>query len=344
MIEPGIYFDIAEQDYRSDPALGSSDLKQLVLGAPEFWWARSAPAPEREAAHLRFGRAVHAQVLEGEAEFRNRFARMPEGALRTDDDLKAWLTARGRNNLPVRKAEKIALAVQLDPTVLIEDQIRQEAQERGLTLLSAAEFDQVLGAAKSIAANPDLASAFCNGRPEVSVFWTVMVDGQEVRLKARFDYLKVRGIGDLKTIGHTRGLSFAEACRHQIASCRYDIQAEHYLEARGQLPALVEAGRVVGDVDRDWLRDVCAEPEFGWAWVFLHSGHGPFTWCCSLSPGNPILERARRDIDAALARYAGFQSSVGELQPWLEPATMHELEDEDLPRWFTRGSLEPIAD
>ena len=73
--------------------------------------------------------------------------------------------------------------------------------------------------------------------PEVSVFWEhEMDDGFVVPCKARFDYLKGRGVGDIKTIRNPYGRPFGEACMRHIVDYRYDIQAAHYLAARAELP------------------------------------------------------------------------------------------------------------
>jgi len=35
-MEPGVYLDMAEDAYHSDPSLGSTDIRRLLTGASEF--------------------------------------------------------------------------------------------------------------------------------------------------------------------------------------------------------------------------------------------------------------------------------------------------------------------
>lgn len=347
--EPGIFFNLPEAAYHADPALGSSSLKALLRGPTEYWVDShlnpdkpSDEGSEREARHRIFGRAVHKLVLEGQQAFERCYMPAPSGPdlLVTDAHLAEWLTARGETKLPRSKADKARLARSIDPRVRILDDIRDQAARDAITILDEPDFRCIQTAAGLIAAHPDLTDAFSGGMAEVSIFWTEDVCGTPVRCKARFDYLKLRGIGDLKSIGNTKGLPFAEACVAQIAAYRYDLQAAHYLRARAVLPALVAAGAVQGDHDPDWLSKVAAAEEYGWAWVFFHSGGAPLVWAASLSPGSAILEAADEDRAQALRRFARFSGQFAPDEPWIEHAPMTELDIDDMPVWFTRRQLE----
>ena len=113
----------------------------------------------------------------------------------------------------------------MDPTVRIEDVELKRIADAGQTVLSADDWARVMVASAMIQKNPELATAFQGGIPEVSVFWTVA----GVRLKCRFDYLKPQAIGDLKALGNTMGDPFPIACRKAIARANMSVQAAHYM-------------------------------------------------------------------------------------------------------------------
>jgi len=182
--------------------------------------------------------------------------------------------------------------------------------------------------------NPDLAAAFEGGLPEVSVFWEEIEDGFVIRCKARFDYLKVRGVGDLKSIRNPLGRPFGDNCTHSIANYRYDIQAAHYLEGRDWLRYLFEEGLVYGDHDPAWLKRVADCQQFAFQWVFFQAEGAPITWSRSLSPGNPILDIAERDRQKALEVYRQFKQSFPDDQMWLLQEPVTELDLNSLPGWF----------
>jgi hypothetical protein len=340
-IAPGIYFDMPESEYHADSALGSTDLRRLLASGPDYWWHSAmnpARPPDEPTAAQSFGRALHKLVLEGRQAFDALYEREPDGdnVLRLDADLADWLTRRGVK--PARsKAEKIAQIMSIDPTVRIADDVRARARAAGRVLLSSDEYDRVVIAGALITRNPELVTAFEGGMPEVSVFWTHSVDGYTYRLKARFDYLKARGIADLKSIRNSRGIAFAEACRRAIAEHRYDIQAAHYLSARARLPSLVADGCVSGDHDPQWLRRVVDAPEYGFAWVFYQATSAPITWAASLSPGNPITDVAIADIERALATYRQFTDTYGPDDMWVLSEPLRELDMSEMPGWWGRA-------
>lgn len=119
-----------------------------------------------------------------------------------------------------------------------------------------------------------------NGRAEVSVFYT---DSYGDRYKARFDYLRVRTLSDVKTHAYREGMepiaSFCQA-RDRYG---YDFSAACYMEARlDALPKLVAAGQVyrcetvpfVGVIaspadaeDMAFFEEVAAFDDPSWWWI-----------------------------------------------------------------------------
>lgn len=306
MIEDGIYFGLDEDEYHADPALGSTDIRRLKKSGPDFWWhSRMNPLRPKDsdtAAKL-FGRAVHKIVLEGRDKFERLYVRRP-------DEL-ARLTAKERATLA----------------------------PNGQDVLDGEDYDRILVAGALITKNPDLATAFSGGMPEVSVFWsTRMDDGFPVRFKARFDYLKPRGVGDLKSIRNTRGIEFPSACRRAISEWRYDIQARHYLEARAQIERLFMQASVFGDVDDEFLLNVVQAPAYGFQFVFFQATDAPITWSTALSDGNPILEHAANDVAGALAVYRTFMNRFGPNTMWILQEPVNELDVSEMPAWFGRAA------
>ena len=117
-------------------------------------------------------------MLEGNQAFSVRYVRRPDDLARLDAKAKAQLCPNGE------------------------------------TVIEGNDFDRIKVSGELIAKNPELAAAFEGGVPEVSVFWErPLDDGFVVRCKARFDYLKIRGVGDSKSISNYMGRPFGErAC------------------------------------------------------------------------------------------------------------------------------------
>lgn len=348
--EPGIYFGLDAETYHADPALGSTHLKRLLTSGPDYWW-HSALNPARpvdndDTPSLIFGRAVHAMVLEGLDALRGFYERAPEpdGLLVTDADLTAWLDANPDavaalgEKIPRTKAGKVALITRIDPTVRILDVIKEAAEEAGRTILSADDFDRILAAGTMIRANPALGQAFAGGVSEVSIFWNHIPEGggEPIRCKCRFDYLKVRAIGDLKSIRNVMGLPFDAACRRAIATYRYDVQAAHYMAGRAQLPGFVADGKVFGEHDPEWLARVAASEETAFVFVFYQAAGAPITWATQISPGSPVLEYGRSSADQALWTFADFRKRFGSEAAWVLTEPITELDVNDLPAWFGR--------
>jgi hypothetical protein len=351
----GLYFGLDEERYHADPALGSTDVKRLRTSGPDYWWfsALNPNRPPHEAKpHQTFGRAVHKLVLEGVEPFTRVYQRADDGAevLRTAEDLAGWLKAHGETKVPRAKAamiEAIQACVRelaaLDESVAmpkIEEVILREAEEAGREILKADAYDRILGAAAAIAENEGLATAFQNGQPEVSLFWTEDVEGFPVRCKARFDYLKPRGIGDLKSIRNSRSVDFVEACRRAIAEYRYDLQAAHYLRGRSRLPDLVAGGAVYGASPEvlAWLVEHVVPAEApAFQWIFYQSEGAPNVKSYVLSAENPIaIHIAGIEVAAALRKFVELSRAYPPGRPWRLTSPPEELHLEDLPAWYGR--------
>lgn len=314
--EDGIWFGLEESEYHADRALGSSDLK-LLLGDPAaYWWDRLGPGSEddeKDTDAKKLGRAVHRLVLEGPARFEACYGRAIH-----DGKTKAG------------KEESAEIA------------------EAGKERLVAKIYDRARAAGTVIRANPHIASAFTAGMPEVSVFWTDEIEGMPVRRKARFDFLRIRAIVDLKSCAPYMDWTFRATALRAIRYWRYGIQAAAYTETRRQIPRLVREGRVFGApeaggladaiargvVPADWLERVAAQSEaddgFAFVFVFWASSGAPLTWAGSLSPGNSILEHGRAEAARAMSRFVECMREFGSDVPWLRPHPLEEISVEEV--------------
>lgn len=309
--EDGVYFDMPFDEYLADPALGSSSVKKLRKNPSSYWydsWMNPHRPPDRDTPWRLRGRALHKLVYEGEQTFDAMYARGP------DQDPDAT------------PAEKAAAT----------KEFKKRALARGRAMLDAGDYDRIVIASAMITKNPELSTVFAGGMPEVSVFLTIEVDGEIVRIKARFDYLKIRGIGDLKSVANILDLEFQEACLKAVSTYRYDIQAKLYLNVRAALPEFVSDGAVHGDYDREWLRKVANAQAFGWQWIFYQTEGAPITWSTKLSPANPMCEVAQNDIDAALQRFVDYRRQYGTDQ-WLLIEPVREIEISEMPSWYARN-------
>lgn len=314
---PGIYFGMSASEYHSDPSLGSTGIRALIKSARKYW-LRSL----RNPAHLRYieadkdstvmGTAVHVALLDGADAFTSQYVRRP------DDQPGATPAQKGA----VTKAANVAAAA------------------AGKISLHGDEWGIIEDLSWLIPSHPDLADVLIGGEHEVSIFWEDPNTG--VACKCRFDILKPRGIGDLKTIENQFDERLEVACKRHIKRFRYDIQAEHYMEGRSQLPLLLKAGQVFecnhatnvdmakGAQDRvNFVKECARTNEFFFQLVFA-SKSMPEVWGCYFSRKNPILQRARVHIDGAFETYVRFADGAQEKE-WPETWKLSELMDEELP-------------
>lgn len=308
-LTPGIYFDLPEDKYHADPALGSSDMKRLAMSPARYWWeSRLNPLwePGEQTPATIVGSARHCIAFYGEKTFRRRYGRKTE----------SWATKAGKEE-------------------------KADFDAAGLTPLNEADFDRTLLTKKLIEANPYFRDTFAGPiAHEVSVFWT----SRGVPKKARFDGLKERAIVDLKNIANEREIDFRKACLRYLHNYQAHVQAEHYREARLAM-AQWAPDKLITD---KWafVNDCIHSQEWAWVWVFLQKTGAPEVEGLQLTyrklPGgeemNPIFEAGRRLIDRAEANYLRCMEQYGPGTAWIEPRPIMELDTAQmtLPSWFLR--------
>lgn len=337
LIPNGIYCGLDEEEYHADPALGSTGLKKLLVSPPDYWWSSPLNPLKQESEEtpaLKYGKAVHKCVLEGVEQFTGIYAPKPrandyESVLVTADDLRGFLKDKGEKTSG-NKPDLIARAAAYDDCPIILDNEIAEFEASGKIDLSRDDYNRVLAATKFIQANNHLSEAFTDGMPEVSVFW----EEHGVRLKCRFDYLKYGALVDLKSIGNTKGIDFGRACFQAMANYNYPLSAAHYMNGRRQMKRLYQQDLIYGDFDEQWLKNVVNNPSFAFVFVFWQSKGSPITKGITLSPMNPIIERAENEIKSAIAVYKEYMDRFGSHTAWILEEPLVEADDSLMPAWF----------
>lgn len=267
----GIYFGMPEAEYHADPALGSTDLKRLLM-SPSRWWAQSLFAQEwrgnleleddkEDSAGKRFGRAVHVKVLEpwrfDECYFTPEDP--PEEYPTTIEQLRAAVEARWEAGIdaglgfvkPVKSASKTewlkacnTLGIQtMDGWKAAQAELaagREELSRRWRTTISL--IGRMLDAPRDDLGGKSQREVFLKGGySEVSVFWT---DDRGIRLKCRIDYLRPKATLDVKTYGAREDQEPITAFVGAVSNYAYDMQGSHYIEGRQQIGRLLEERKV----------------------------------------------------------------------------------------------------
>lgn len=310
MFKDGIYFDLDEDDYHADPALGSTGIIKLIWSPPDFWWNSEMnphrPDDKDDTPALIAGKALHRFVLEGPQSMAAKYVRRPDDLPDATPSEKAAVTKEAKKGL-----------------------------DYGMELLHGDIFDRITIAGTMISKDPELKTAFQGGYPEVSMFYT---RPDKVRVKCRFDYLKPGGFADLKSIGNTLQEDFRMACLKAIRYRNYTVQASHYLAMRAMLPQLVTKGLVfangAGEVataeQETFIKKVAETKKFGMAWVFYQKDKAPITHSRSLSWENPIVKTELEKVERGIDNYKKYLKQYGK-DIWVLSAPMTELTEDELP-------------
>jgi hypothetical protein len=332
--EDGTYFNLSESSYYADDALGSSDLKRLTISGADYWYYSllNPERPDDETRARRNGTALHCCVLFGSDEFHRRYicevskADYPE-ALVTVDDIKRELRANG-GTVSGSKGELTARLRSFGDYTFWDDLV-SEQEASGKIVLKREDYSRIVIASEMIKRNPELESCFENGVPEVSVFWTV--DG--VRFRARFDYLRMFAVIDLKSFTNVMDKPIDLAINSAIFNHRYDVQSHHYLNARERMREHIRAGRVFGDIDRDWLNKLAAVDDYLFTFVFYTVNGAPIARAVDVPPGGMVDGAAGADVARAIETYKKYRAHYGD-GLWVDLTPRRTLGDEDVPGWM----------
>lgn len=338
----GVYFGLSEESYFADDALGSTDLKRLLLSGAEYWYysLHNPHRPEDEETRARRnGHAFHTCILFGQEEFERQYVcelskeDFPD-ALVTIDDLKRELRKIG-GGVSGTKAELIARLNGMSSRFQVWDELVAAQAASGRKILKAEDYWRIITASDSIRATPVLERCFENGVPEVSVFWTD--DG--VRFRARFDYLRYQSIVDLKSFTNVTRKPPEMAVVSAIYNYSYDMQAAHYLNARERMRGFVRDERVFGEVDREWLKALAEVDNYIFTFVFHSLNGAPISEPVNIIPGSIPEGAAAADIGRAVDRFKQYRDKFGDGQ-WFHLARMRTLTEDMIPAWHRTAPID----
>ena len=350
----GIYFGLDEDAHRDDPALGSTDHKDIIY-SPVQWQAKrqhqlmsdldidltddaeaAAKLDRKRAAGRLFGSAIHTIILDGQEAFDAKYfvpAEQPEGLLKTKEQIGGALEPFGVKLASAVKLAEYVMTARAHGLPLHEDWLQeQDALAAGREPMSRrwAAMIRLIGTLLDTQ-RPDHGGKsireryMSGGYPEVSVFWTTP-DG--VRCKARFDYLRIKAIIDVKTYRAMPGMETVAAFCRAVGSYAYDMQAAHYIEARAQVRDFIRDGKVFGDVDPAWLDKLAAyEGEVTWSWLAVQTAGLPEIDVIELPANGLVFSAAQRQVETARGLYRTYADHFGPDELWVNQRGLVILDD-----------------
>ena len=337
MLPDGLYLNLPMRLYRDDPALGGSDLG-AILTNPVQWHARERnqawrelnPPTTEESAATRFGTALHTMLLEPD-EFDARYFEDPEppNLPETKRDIADGLKRIGVS-LPSMGEDLLtfqSLARQHGLSTM-DDWRAMVAAERGERETLSKSWRVTLELIRrTFERHPEAPKFLSKGLAEVSVFWT---DPNGVRLKCRYDWLRVRTVADVKTYSLREGDESVQGFVSAAERYGYDFSAAHYMHMRTEaVPALVDNQQVFdaspmvdgrahltlnypADDDLFFLRRVAAEREPSWWWIACMTMGYPEIDCIEFPMSLLQFQSAAYQVDQAKATYLEYRNRFGD--------------------------------
>lgn len=306
------------EEYFAAPGLSNSGMRDLAVSPYRFWHLHlnpERPVIEPTAEQL-LGSAVHAAILEPD-EFEKRYAcqaEVPDGCLRTIEEMRQFLKDKGRTPKGTRKSEVIAQVQDYDPSVPILEIIEREHAEAnaGKHIFSAEDWRRIGGMAAALWDEPRVADILGGeGKAEYPIF--TMDADTGVTLKGKIDWLAPTLSMDLKSFRVPRGKSVDKAVNDAIFWERYYVQAHVYALLRGW-PQNFSGETVLAFVESDPPHEVrlrSLRPKMG--------GNVNLFW-----------ERARIEVRQLIRTYAECKTHFGDA-PWKYAQEITVLQDEELP-------------
>lgn len=336
-MKSGIYFGMHEDEYHSVHALGSSNIKQLLMN-PVGYWATTAigkqvlidtgVAKETDSDDTTskiFGRAAHTIVLEPDR-FDDLYIErkpMPSHYLGTKEQMREAIEDKGGQSLPrgasrsdlARAAKMCGLSISDDWQT---DFIIEAAGREVLSDVWMARLRLIAHLMDTPRADIDGQSIRQNtmpdGAPEVSVFWEE--DG--IPMKARFDWLRWMGAVDVKTYGARDDANPIEFFLSSVARYGYDLQRAHYEHGWKRIPDFVKSGAVFNATPADMamLEKIKPDAPMYWRWLAIKTTGMPEIDRIDFEQG-AVLESARIQRAQAVETYRRYYEAFGLEQPWV---------------------------
>jgi len=339
---PGVYFGLSEEDYHADMSLSASGIKNLKKGSIVFW-RDSSMNPEREREerdHLNYGTAIHKLILEGEDSFFEGYYFPPAkddhpDALDKSDEYKAALRGHGLK-LSGTKYDMKSRLLEAKADVRFWDDIQDAAAtaNAGKKPVSLDWWRKMKTTSEILKRHPVLSKAFVNGYPEVSVFWK----WGNVPMKARIDYLRLKGVVDLKSFSPQHGGgNIEQSMRRAVINNGYHIPAAVYTQATIEAKKLIAKGAVFGDVDQEWLSRFQAKKIIDFMLVFVEVNTWPAVGAMRLPAGDDVMSCGFAAAKGGLADYENGVKTWGHEVPWIDQSSPVDLSASDLPNYFFEG-------
>lgn len=354
----GLYFGMPDGVYHSIPRLSASGIKDMRIH-PTLFWAKSwmnVNQVRRETDAMRIGTAYHKRILEGRAKFQIDYGpkfsddMVPNDCLNTVDDLKAFLEANDHTTKG-KKSELVARVREFAPEKPIYEDLKTAhlAMHQGKELLYSNILDNIEISAAFIEKNPSTNRCFVGGYPEVVVLW----EEQDVKFKARLDYLKAKAIVDLKTFSNPQEKPIEGAIYATMASRKYHIPASVYLRAAAEASRYLKAafkeceggniptwrkhenifGAIEEDVNEDYARNLSACQEHDFYFVFQLTGDVPIAECYKF-PRQMMWGIGETIINDAIRDFKHYHEIFGS-DMWVTTKGIEEFDDSKFPVYAT---------
>lgn len=193
-MEPGIYYDISNEDYHRGAGVSKSQLDDIAINPAIFQWRKLAPEDSEKKAALDMGTALHCLLLEPD-EFEKRFIIAPEFNRRTTE---------GKAN------EKAFL---------------KDCESTGMTVMTAEEGRKLKLMQASAFAHPAARWLLeAEGHQEASIYWNDEQTGELCRIRPDKFLTGQPVIVDVKKVA-----DMSRFARH-IEEFRYHVQDAYYRE------------------------------------------------------------------------------------------------------------------
>jgi len=270
----GIYFNLPADQYHADPAIGCSNIKDLLV-SPLKYWTNSPLNPKRKNKETKaktIGTALHCYLMERE-KFNQEYLVLPY--LYVDSDFYRNESAKPDfdKNFSMRKTKDAKTFEYIGPK----------------TVLKQEEFAEIKDAVEYFESLPT-GALFQDGYAEVSIFWRDEETG--LMCKCRPDYLTPNYIADYKSI------SSIDQIKPSICSYDYYLQQTWYLEGLNQIKKYFAKNPTKGFGFRD-----------DWWNQFLKTNHNNFIFAFQEKEA-PYLVRLKT-FNEEVSNWAGDKARRG---------------------------------
>lgn len=353
--EPGVYFNMPFEDYLKIDAMSSSAIKNLLVGPTEYWWKSSwNPLKEEldETLANKEGRAFHTRILEGRKRFHELYA--PEfeidphdtSIIKDSSDLKEALRAVGAKVTFATKREGITRLLDADPKARILENLKAEHAEihKGKEFLKPKTFRYIELSCRVVECHEEYKYWFKGGYPEVTVIWHDEELGGVFR--ARFDFLKIMPVVDLKSFANVMKKSIERATNKNVADFMYFIQVYLYLRAVTIAKKFVQEGKVFDcskerlsdglyppptDIDPGWLKAFSTTPCEEFWWCFVQKGVPTASGVKMLVTDEDLQKDGKQFVTEAMRTFWDCYNRFG-TDMWLDTKPSRVLTMKELPQ------------